>query len=70
MGVSKLTEDSYNEEWWQPEMHCGVCGNTFMYSRYPDFPEYPTFCPNCGIKFDTIVRRGEFENETIYNFPV
>ena len=44
-----LIEDDYNEEWWQPELHCKQCGCTFMWSHY-GFSEYPNFCPNCGTK--------------------
>lgn len=53
-----LREDTCNEEWWQPELHCEECKCTFMWSSYPDFPEYPRFCPNCGEKF-TAIRRGD-----------
>lgn len=49
-----LYEDTCNEEWWQPEMHCEECKCTFMWSSYPDFKEYPTFCPNCGKRFTGI----------------
>lgn len=53
-----LIEDTYKEEWWQPELHCGFCSCTFMYTSYPKFPQYPRFCPNCGGKF-TRVKRGD-----------
>lgn len=53
-----LREDESNEEWWQPELHCEECNCTFMWSSYPDFPEYPSFCPNCGKKF-TGLRKGK-----------
>lgn len=53
-----LHEDEFNEEWWQPELHCEDCGCTFMWSYYPNFPKYPKFCPNCGKRF-TAVRCGK-----------
>lgn len=51
-----LREDDYNEEWWQPELHCTKCYCTFMWSSYPDFSEYPSFCPNCGKKFTMLAK--------------
>lgn len=53
-----LREDEHREEWWQPELHCEECGCTFMWSAYPDFSEYPKFCPNCGKEFTTL-RKGK-----------
>lgn len=52
-----LREDTHNEEWWQPELHCEKCGCTFMWTYWPDFSDYPKFCPNCGRKF-TGLRKG------------
>ena len=48
-----LREDDYNE-WWQPELHCEKCDCTFMWQSYPDFSDYPNFCPNCGKKFTAL----------------
>lgn len=58
MNNATLFEDEFNEEWWQPELHCAKCNCTFMYSYYPNFPKYPNYCPNCGSKFDKL-RKGE-----------
>lgn len=61
-----LREDECNEEWWQPELHCGTCGCTFMWTSYPNFSEYPNFCPNCGKKFTRLVKG----NKTIFFWGV
>lgn len=60
-----LIEDDYNEEWWQPELHCKQCKCTFMWDRY-GFSDYPNYCPNCGCRFAGL----EKGDTIIYNFNV
>ena len=62
--MPQVEESMCNEEWYQPELECRECGCTFMYSSYPDLPKYPHYCPNCGIKFESI-KRGDTR---LYNF--
>ena len=49
-----LIEANCKEEQWQPELQCDECKCIFMYSSYPNFPQYPHFCPNCGVAFTKI----------------
>lgn len=55
----KAIESTSFEEWYQPEIMCSKCKVSFMYSAYSyddkiKYPAYPSYCPNCGVKFEAI----------------
>lgn len=50
-----VTESTYDEEWYQPELTCSECGCVFMYS-HSGRPKHPAYCPACGIKFKYLKR--------------
>lgn len=47
-------EEPDKDEWWLQPYTCETCKCEFMYSDYPNLLEYPSFCPNCGIKFEAL----------------
>lgn len=53
----KAVETKWNEEWYQHIFICQNCGCNFMTCLYDVAVAERTpcnYCPNCGIKFDSV----------------